>query len=105
MTTAVDLRVDLKEALANMPSGGESPLANSLLDMSRYATTAIALDVGRSEFALLRKEVGAETPQLEAFYHIGGMAALLEVFGVQTLEELELALKIYVESFPKEAAQ
>ncbi len=105
MTTAVDLRVDLKEALRQMPSSGESPLANSLLGLSRYATTAIALDVGRSEFALLRKEVGTETPQLEAFYHVGGIAAMLEVFGVKTLEELELALKIYVESFPKDASQ
>jgi hypothetical protein len=83
----------------------DGTIANSILEMSRYATTAIALDVGRSEFALLREGVGVKTPAMQAFYHLGGMAAMLEVFGVKTLEELELALKIYVESFPKDASQ
>lgn len=105
MTDVMDLRKDLRKALKNMPAAGESEVANSLLEMSRYATTAIALDVGRSEFKLLREDVRVKTPSLEAFYHLGGMAALLEIFGVKTLDELELALKIYAESFPEEARQ
>ena len=105
MVEATDIRKDLQAALEGMPMAEDGTIANSILEMSRYATTAIALDVGRSEFALLREDVGVMTPSMKAFYHLGGMAAMLEVFGVGTLEELEMALKLYVESFPKGATQ
>jgi len=95
----------LKTTLSVMPDKGRSKLGDLVLQLSKYASAATIIDVEGSDYWKLREEVGLAYPEHAAFYNVGGVAALFDVFGIESMEELEMALTMYHQAFPEKAAQ
>lgn len=95
----------LEETLKVMPETGRSHLGDLVLQLSKYASAATVIDTEGSEYWKLREEIGLDLPVADAFYSVGGIAALFDVFGIESMEELEMALTMYHQAFPKEPSQ
>ena len=101
----IEISEETKAALEGMDTDDRSSLARMMLQVSRYAATAAAVDQEGSAVRVACESVGTKFPQHQAFYTAGGVAGLLSAFKIDSLEELEMALVLYAKAFPEKGDQ